>query len=94
LQVDLFFQLLDLAIQKPGMFDARKGESQPPAKRPLARGVLGFRIRTAPKKEYSVVKDQPDPLTGTVAPETATSPSNRSALRKNRKAEHPSAPGD
>jgi hypothetical protein len=34
---------------------------EPQTKRPLARGVLGFRIRTAPQKEYSTEKD---PSTG------------------------------
>jgi len=43
-------------------------------RRPLARGVLGFRIRTAPKKKYSVEKDQPDPPTGAAAPETTSHP--------------------
>ncbi len=48
-------------------------EDEPPRKRPLARGVLGFRIRTAPKK-HSVEKDPPDPPTGAAASETPSPP--------------------
>jgi transposase len=39
-------------------------------KRPVARGVPGFRIRTAPKKEYSNVKDPPTGATLQGRPET------------------------
>jgi transposase len=48
------------------------GESA--GKRPTARGVLGFRIRTAPKKKYSVEKDRPDRPTGATASVTASHP--------------------
>jgi hypothetical protein len=30
-------------------------QREPQSRRPVARGVLGFRIRTAPKKEYSII---------------------------------------
>jgi hypothetical protein len=50
-----------------------ENEEEPPGKRPLARGVLGFRIRTAFKK-YSVEKDPPDPPTGAAASGTPSPP--------------------
>jgi hypothetical protein len=54
------------ATEEPGPARQQKAQNpatrcEPQARRPLARGVLGFRIRTAPKKKYSVVKD---PSTG------------------------------
>jgi hypothetical protein len=48
-------------------------DDEPPRKRPLARGVPGFRIRTAPEK-YSVEKDPPDPPTGAAASGTPFPP--------------------
>jgi transposase len=48
-------------------------EEEPPGKRPLARGVPGFRIRTAPKK-YSAGKVPPDPPTGAAASGTPSPP--------------------
>jgi hypothetical protein len=54
--------------QSSGDSPAQDSASQKPpskphciGKRPIARGALGFRIRTAPKKRYSVEKD---PSTG------------------------------
>jgi transposase len=52
----------------------RKDERRPPTRRPPARGVLGFRIRTAPKEKYSVEKDLPDPPSGPVDSVTTSSP--------------------
>jgi transposase len=45
-------------------------------KRPIARGALGFRIRTAPKKKYSVEKD----------PSTGAPPQGRSKTKTKTKA--------
>src|SRR5262249_2080776 len=50
-------------------------------KRPIARGALGFRIRTAPKT-YSVEKDPLGPPTGAAAPTTTSSPPKRRATKK------------
>jgi hypothetical protein len=50
-----------------------KDKDEPARKRPLARGVLGFRIRTAPKKS-SAEKDPPGPPTGAAASGTPSPP--------------------
>jgi hypothetical protein len=60
-------------------------EAEPPGKRPLARGVPGFRIRTALKK-YSVEKDLPDPPTGAAASGTPSPP--KATARERQKPEN------
>jgi hypothetical protein len=52
-----------------------------PKRRPPARGVLGFRIRTADKKRYSIEKDPSGPPLNTAASET-TSKTKRGRPRK------------
>ena len=50
-------------------------------KRPCARGVLGFRIRTAPNKKYSVEKDQTDAPSGAATSKTNPPPRKRGRAR-------------
>jgi transposase len=70
---------------KPARVETTKdtqAHRRPQPKRPLARGVLGFRIRTAPIKKYSDFKDRPDPPTGVDASETAASSKKRCRTQK------------
>ena len=60
----------------------QKQGSPPPRRRPLARGVLGFRIRTAEKKQYSAVQDLPDSPSTTTPPEKNTPPKPSAAWKK------------
>src|SRR5665213_2437237 len=57
-------------------------KSDASGRRPIARGVLGFRIRTARKKKYSVEKDPPDPPSQAAASETASPPRTGGRPRK------------
>jgi hypothetical protein len=57
---------------------------EPQSTRPLVRGVLGFRIRTAPKKKYSIIKERPNPPTRAAASETTSSPERGSRARKSK----------
>jgi len=51
-------------------------------RRPVARGVPGFRIRTAPKKKYSTEKDPPDPPSEAAASVTTSPPRTGGRPRK------------
>ena len=62
--IQTLVEQLSRRLDEPAPEPAHAEEAKAPpenrvsqGKRPLARGVLGFRIRTAPRKEYSVEKD-------------------------------------
>jgi transposase len=74
---------------RPARCTPSKPDRESVIKRPIARGALGFRIRTAPKK-YSVEKDPSGPLTGAAAPATTSSP-RKGCRTKSQKPEPPSA---
>jgi transposase len=59
-----------------------------PKRRPPARGVLGFRIRTKPQKQYAVFKEPPGASLITPAPETTPPRKRRRAPTRKKGATH------
>jgi hypothetical protein len=68
--------------ETPQTPSTRSSSCRKDRRRPPARGVLGFRIRTAPKKTYSVEKDLPDPPSGAAASVITSSPPKEGRTRK------------
>jgi hypothetical protein len=65
-----------------------QGKESSSKRRPPARGVLGFRIRTADKKQYAVVNEPPGTPFTTTPPET-TSHQKRRRVQKRKTGDIP-----